>query len=689
MNNRWKQILPYLAIPLLLIAMLLLLTTRQQPERLAYYEVIDLFEEDRVAEFSLNLSSGKLEYRLTGEQTIRSYTVPNVNMFIDDVHDHVKAYNEKAPEDQQVQFDYVRGSANSWWVSLLPTVILMAVLGIAMYIMMRKMNQTITSETNRTISFGKARIRNGKDEKRKTTFADVAGADEEKAELQEIVDLLRDPGRFHELGARIPKGVLLVGPPGTGQTLLARAVAGEADVPFFSISGSDFLEMYVGVGASRVRDLFDQAKKNAPSIIFIDEIDAVGRHRGAGMGGGHDEREQTLNQMLVEMDGFGFNEGVVVIAATNRPDILDPALLRPGRFDRQVTVGLPDVKGRTEILKVHAKKPYKPLAPDVRLEEIAKTTVGFTGADLENLLNEAALLAARRKKKAISMNEIEEATMKVIVGTEKKSHKRTMEDKRITAYHEAGHAIATHFQDGQDPVQHVSIVPRGMAAGFTLSRPEQDTMHMSRQHILDEIVVLLGGRVAEALFIGDICTGASNDIERATEMARNMVTKYGMSDSLGPINYGSGDHEVFLGKDYGNLRNYSEAVAAEIDEEINRIIHSSYKRCEELLKAHADKLRQLAEYLIEYEKIDGDDFRAMMEDRPFTPPVLSDEPPSPEAAQPDAPQPEPMEPSPVLPQPAEAPLSPSDPGQTPDASSPTPSDPGQTPDDSSPTPSES
>lgn len=673
MNNRWKQILPYLAIPLLLIAMLLFLTTRQQPEKLAYYEVIELFEEDQVSEFTLNLSSGELEYRLKGDDTgIRSYTVPNVSMFIDDIHDHVKSYNESVPENQQIKYDYLRGSSNSWWVSLLPTVILMAVLGIAMYVMMRKMNQTITSETNRTISFGKARIRNGKDEKRKTTFADVAGADEEKAELQEIVDLLRDPSRFHELGARIPKGVLLVGPPGTGKTLLARAVAGEADVPFFSISGSDFLEMYVGVGASRVRDLFDQAKKNAPSIIFIDEIDAVGRHRGAGMGGGHDEREQTLNQMLVEMDGFGYNEGVVVIAATNRPDILDPALLRPGRFDRQVTVGLPDVKGRTEILKVHAKKPYKPLAPDVKLEEIAKSTVGFTGADLENLLNEAALLAARRKKKAISMNEIEEATMKVIVGTEKKSHKRTMEDKRITAYHEAGHAIATHFQDGQDPVQHVSIVPRGMAAGFTLSRPEQDSMHVSRQYLLDEIVVLLGGRVSEELFIGDICTGASNDIERATEMARNMVTKYGMSDSLGPINYGSGDHEVFLGKDYGNIRNYSEAVAAEIDEEINRIIHSSYKRCEEILKAHSDKLKQLAEYLIEYEKIDGDDFRAMMEGRPFTPPTLSEES-SPEKTQTDPPAPDEtaQEPS-VLPQPAQQPQEPSANGEPTEKPSETP-----------------
>ena len=661
LSIRWKQIIPYLAIPLLLVAMFLFLTTRQTTDRVAYSEVIELFEENQVAEYTLNLSSGELQYRLQGSNERLTYTVPNVNMFISDIEDYVKEYNANAAAGQEIRYDYERGSANSWWVSLLPTIILMAILGVGMYVMMRKMNQAITSETNRSISFGKARIRNGKDEKRKTTFADVAGADEEKAELQEIVELLRNPQRFNALGARIPKGVLLVGPPGTGKTLLARAVAGEADVPFFSISGSDFLEMYVGVGASRVRDLFDQAKKNAPSIIFIDEIDAVGRHRGAGMGGGHDEREQTLNQMLVEMDGFGYNEGVVVIAATNRPDILDPALLRPGRFDRQVTVGYPDVKGRAEILKVHAKNPYKPLAPDVKLEDIAKQTVGFTGADLENLLNEAALLAARRNRKAISMNEIEEATMKVIVGSEKKSHKRTMEDKRITAYHEAGHAIATHFLEGQDPVQHVSIVPRGMAAGFTLSRPEQDSLHMSRQHILDDIVVLLGGRVAEALFIGDICTGASNDIERATEMARNMVTKYGMSDTLGPISYGSGDHEVFLGKDYGNVRNYSEAVAAEIDEEINKIIQNGYRRCEEILKAHADKLKELAEYLIEYEKIDGDQFRAMMEGRPFEKPVLSaDEPPAPEHADAPAVPQEPDVPTAVLPEPVDAPSLPED-----------------------------
>lgn len=625
MNNKWKQIIPYLAIPLLLISFILILSSRPKEDKLVYYQIVELFEENQVSEFSLNLSSGALSYRLKDSDETKSYDVPNVSIFLEDVHKHVKEYNEKAPDNQKIKYDYVKGSERSWLVSLLPTVILTVLLGVLMFIMLRKMNQSIANETNRSISFGKARIRNGKDEKRKTTFDDVAGADEEKEELQEIVELLRNPQKFNELGARIPKGVLLVGPPGTGKTLLARAVAGEADVPFFSISGSDFLEMYVGVGASRVRDLFDQAKRNSPSIIFIDEIDAVGRHRGAGMGGGHDEREQTLNQMLVEMDGFGFNEGVVVIAATNRPDILDPALLRPGRFDRQVTVGYPDTKGRNEILKVHAKHPYKPLAPDVKLDEIAKSTAGFTGADLENLLNEAALLAARKNQKAITMKEIEEATMKVIVGTEKKSHKRTMEDKKITAYHEAGHAIATHFLENQDPVQHVSIVPRGMAGGFTMSRPEHDTMYMSKQHILDEIVILLGGRVSEALTIGDICTGASNDIERATELARNMVTKYGMSSNLGPICYGSGDHEVFLGKDYGNIQNYSEDVAAKIDKEINNIISDGYNRCEAILNEHMDKLKELAEYLIVYEKIDGDDFRAMMEGRPFTPPTLSNE----------------------------------------------------------------
>ena len=573
-----------------------------------YYQVIELFEKNSIAEYNLNLSSGVLNYTLA-DGTTGKYTVPNVGMFVEDVHKGVLEYNEMNPETP-IKYDYNPGSSSSWWVSLIPTALLLIVMVVIMVFMIRKMNQSMNAENNRAMSFGKARVKQGADEKRKTTFADVAGADEEKEELSEIVDFLKNPTQFNDLGARIPKGVLLVGPPGTGKTLLARAVAGEAGVPFFSISGSDFVEMYVGVGASRVRDLFDQAKKNAPSIIFIDEIDAVGRHRGAGMGGGHDEREQTLNQLLVEMDGFGANEGVIIIAATNRPDILDPALLRPGRFDRQITVGYPDVKGREEILLVHAKS--KPLAPDVELKKIAQSTVGFTGADLENLLNEAALLAARRNKKAITMEEIEEATIKVIVGTEKKSHKRTEEDKKITAYHEAGHAVATYFLEGQDPVQQVSIIPRGMAAGFTLSRPENDKMHMSRSRMLDDIVVLLGGRVAEAITIGDICTGASNDIERATGMARDMVTKYGMSETLGPIAFGSSNDEVFLGKDYNHMRNYSESVAAEIDNEVEKIISNAYTRCERILKEHLDKLQLHAKHLMEFEKIDGIEFKRLM-----------------------------------------------------------------------------
>ncbi len=443
------------------------------------------------------------------------------------------------------------------------------------------------------------------------TFADVAGQDEAKEALNEIVDFLEHPDKYTKIGAVMPKGALLVGPPGTGKTLLAKAVAGEASVPFFSISGSEFVEMFVGMGAAKVRDLFKQAEEKAPCIVFIDEIDTIGKRRdGTGIGGGNDEREQTLNQLLVEMDGFGANEGVIIIAATNRPDILDPALLRPGRFDRQITVGYPDVKGREEILLVHAKS--KPLAPDVELKKIAQSTVGFTGADLENLLNEAALLAARRNKKAITMEEIEEATIKVIVGTEKKSHKRTEEDKKITAYHEAGHAVATYFLEGQDPVQQVSIIPRGMAAGFTLSRPENDKMHMSRSRMLDDIVVLLGGRVAEAITIGDICTGASNDIERATGMARDMVTKYGMSETLGPIAFGSSNDEVFLGKDYNHMRNYSESVAAEIDNEVEKIISNAYTRCERILKEHLDKLQLLAKHLMEFEKIDGIEFKRLM-----------------------------------------------------------------------------
>lgn len=608
----WRAVIPYIAIPLVFVVCVVLYmrigqTTKAKTE---YYEIVNKFDNHEITEYNLNLTSGVLEYKVAGDETTYEYTVPNVNLFVQDVHEQVIEYNRENP-DAQIQVDYKSGSANSWWVSLLPTVAVMVLLTLVMFFMFRKMNQSMQNENNRAMSFGKARIKKGGDDKRKTTFQDVAGADEEKEELEEIVEFLKNPQAFNELGARIPKGVLLVGPPGTGKTLLARAVAGEADVPFFSISGSDFVEMYVGVGASRVRDLFDQAKKNSPSIIFIDEIDAVGRHRGAGMGGGHDEREQTLNQLLVEMDGFGANEGVIVIAATNRPDILDPALLRPGRFDRQVTVNYPDIRGREDILKVHAKG--KPLGPDVKLDQIAGATVGFTGADLENLLNEAALLAARRKKKAITMAEIEEATMKVLVGTEKKSHRITEHDKEITAYHEAGHAVSAYYLEHQDPVTHISIVPRGMAGGFTMYQPEKDEIHMMRSRMLDDIVGLLGGRVAEKIIFNDISTGASNDIERASEIARKMVTKYGMSEKLGPIAFGKDNDEVFIGKDYNHVRNYSESVACQIDEEVEAIVCNAYKRTEEILRTHIDKLHIIAKALVAREKLTGEEFYLLMD----------------------------------------------------------------------------
>lgn len=614
----WRVVIPYIAIPLVFVVCVVLYMTMGQTTKAKteYFEIVNKFDNHEITEYNLNLTSGVLEYKVAGDDTTYEYTVPNVNLFVEDVHGKVMEYNRENP-DAQIKVDYKSGSANSWWVSLLPTIAVMVLLTLIMFFMFRKMNQSMQNENNRAMSFGKARIKKGGDDNRKTTFQDVAGADEEKEELEEIVEFLKNPQTFNELGARIPKGVLLVGPPGTGKTLLARAVAGEADVPFFSISGSDFVEMYVGVGASRVRDLFDQAKKNAPSIIFIDEIDAVGRHRGAGMGGGHDEREQTLNQLLVEMDGFGANEGVIVIAATNRPDILDPALLRPGRFDRQVTVNYPDIRGREDILKVHAKG--KPLGPDVNLGQIAGATVGFTGADLENLLNEAALLAARRKKKAITMPEIEEATMKVLVGTEKKSHRISERDKKITAYHEAGHAVSSYYLEHKDPVTHISIVPRGMAGGFTMYQPEKDEMHMMRSRMLDDIVGLLGGRVAESIIFGDISTGASNDIERASEIARKMVTKYGMSEKLGPIAFGKDNDEVFIGKDYNHIRNYSETVAAEIDQEVETIVLNAYKRTESILREHIDKLHIVAKALVEREKIDADEFYMLMDGKELPP----------------------------------------------------------------------
>ncbi len=610
-NQKWGNLL-YIIIPVLMIlALSYFVGQENKKEPPKYYEIVQQFNRGEVTEYSLNLANGVMEYKLktTEEGKSEKYTVPNVDIFLNDVHNAVREYNIANP-DAPIKYNYVRGTNSYWLTSMIPSLILIVLLAGFMFFVMRKNTQTMMNENNRTLSFGKARVKLGKDEKRKTTFKDVAGADEEKAELEEIVDFLKTPEKFNELGARIPKGVLLVGPPGTGKTLLARAVAGEAGVPFFSISGSDFVEMYVGVGASRVRDLFEQAKKHSPSILFIDEIDAVGRHRGAGMGGGHDEREQTLNQLLIEMDGFGANEGVIIIAATNRPDILDPALLRPGRFDRQLTVGYPDVKGREEILKVHAKN--KPLAPDVELKTIAQSTAGFTGADLENLLNEAALLAARRKKKALTMAEIEEATIKVVVGTEKKSHKMSEKDKRLTAYHEAGHAVAAYHLETQDPVHQISIIPRGMAGGFTMQLPSEDKPYVSKNYLLDEIVVFLGGRVAETIVFGDINSGASSDIERATEIARKMITRYGMSDELGPVMYGSSNNEVFLGRDFSSSRNYSEAIAAEIDAQIKKIITDAYKRCEEILRANMGQLETVSEYLIKHEKVDGDIFKLLM-----------------------------------------------------------------------------
>ena len=601
--------IPYILIPVLIISGVSLYARQQKKEKLEYYQVVQYFDDKKVTEYDLNMSSGALEFKLKGDNKVYTYTVPNVSMFQEDIHNGVIAYNRAHP-DAPIKAQYETGSTGALLLNIVPTLLMLVILGVLLFYMFRKMNNAMNNENNRTLSFGKARVKRAKDESRKTTFDDVAGADEEKEELSEIVDFLKDPSHFNKLGARIPRGVLLVGPPGTGKTLLARAVAGEANVPFFSISGSDFVEMYVGVGASRVRDLFNEAKKNSPSIIFIDEIDAVGRHRGAGMGGGHDEREQTLNQLLVEMDGFEKNQGVIVIAATNRPDILDPALLRPGRFDRQVRVGYPDTKGREAILRVHSKN--KPLAPDVDLRVIANSTVGFVGADLENLLNEAALLAARRNKKAITMAEIEEATVKVIVGTEKKSHKMSDKEKKLTAYHEAGHAISTYYLETQDPVRQVSIIPRGSAGGYTMSVPTEDKSYKTKNGMLDDIVVLLGGRVAEKLVLGDISTGASNDIERATKLAKSMVTEYGMSDRIGPVSYSSGSGEVFLGRDYGHAKDYSEAFAQEIDEEISSIIHNGYDRTEKILTDHMDKLHELAQYLIKYEKIDGEKFAKLM-----------------------------------------------------------------------------
>lgn len=622
MENKNKKIGSYIiwiGIPILIMLALYILTTQKKPDEYKYSEIMSYFEvgssdvsksdwkASTVSDFNLSFDTGVLTINLKDSDKPITYKVPSVDLFVTDVKRNLAELKEAGII---IGEDYEPRQDNSWIASLLPTIILIIALGVLWYFMFKRMNG-IAGENTKQMNFGKAKIKKVDDEKRKTTFADVAGADEEKEELREIVDFLKDPKKYDELGAHVPKGVLLVGPPGTGKTLLARAVAGEAGVAFFSISGSDFVEMFVGVGASRVRDLFDQAKKNNPCIIFIDEIDAVGRHRGAGLGGGHDEREQTLNQLLVEMDGFGANEGVIMIAATNRPDILDPALTRPGRFDRQILVGYPDIKGREEILKVHAKN--KPLAPDVELSTIAKTTAGFTGADLENLLNEAALLAARRNLKSITMKEIEEATIKVVAGTEKKSKKISDKEKRLTAYHEAGHAVVTYFCPTQDPVHEISIIPRGMAGGYTMSLPQEDRSYKLRGEIKEDITVLLGGRVAEALVLEDISTGASNDIERASKLAKEMVTKYGMSEKLGPIKYGSSDGgEVFLGRDFGHTIDYSNDIASEIDSEIRSIISASYKAAGDILSKHMDKLHEVAQYLIEHEKISEKEFERIM-----------------------------------------------------------------------------
>ena len=615
MNNmakNWKSILIYLLIPVLLIGAIIFVSHQQTKVDVKYSEIVSVFKNDEVKEFTLDLSSGSLIYKTFAEpENEQRYSVPNVAYFLDDIRDEVEEYNEKNP-DNKIIFDYKKGTSGSWIYSMLPSlVITIGLIALSIY-MIRKMSNAMSSDTNRTLGFGKIRAKvHVDDENNKTTFADVAGCDEEKEEMKELVDFLKDSEKFTALGARIPKGVLLVGPPGTGKTLLARAVAGEADTPFLSISGSDFVEMYVGVGASRVRDLFDQAQKKAPCIVFIDEIDAVGRHRGTGTGGGNDEREQTLNQILVEMDGFGTNTGIIVIAATNRPDVLDPALLRPGRFDRQITVNRPDAKGREEILKVHSKN--KPLAPDVDISDVAKDTTGFTGADLENLLNEAAILAVRRGKKSITMTEIFDAISKVGIGTEKKSHKYNEKSKRLTAYHEAGHAVSSYYLDECDPVKEISIIPRGMGAGgYTWYTPQEEN-YPSKNAMLDELVCLLGGRVAEAIVLKDISTGASNDLQRASTICRDMVSKYGMSDELGPVVYSDDNNEVFLGRDYGHVNNYSDVTSARIDAEIEKMMRAAYEKTESILKEHYDKLELIAKTLIEKEKISGSDFVSLME----------------------------------------------------------------------------
>lgn len=640
MDNKKKvrNLLLYLGIPILMIIITAAVLSSNKSNSPKTSELEQYFVQDMVDSFDIDYGTGSIDITLkkglspikssdsdktSATTAVQSPTesknsdshskkskvvvrgqLADIQRFLDDI----KPYYHPASNDE-ISYNLTRATDNSFLIEILPIIITTLILIVAWVFIMKKLGGGGLG--GKEMSFGKAKIKNTNDEKRKTTFDDVAGADEEKEELAEVVEFLKAPEKYNKLGARIPKGVLLVGPPGTGKTLLARAVAGEAGVPFFSISGSDFVEMFVGVGASRVRDLFDQAKKNSPCIIFIDEIDAVGRQRGAGLGGGNDEREQTLNQLLVEMDGFGANEGVILIAATNRPDVLDPALMRPGRFDRQVVVSYPDVNGREAILKVHARK--KPLAPDVNLKTIAKTTAGFTGADLENLLNEAALLAARKDKKAITMDEIKEATVKVVVGAEKKSKVMSEKEKKLTAYHEAGHAILFDKLETQDPVHEISIIPTGMAGGYTMPLPSEDKSYNSRRGMYEDIVVSLGGRVAEELIMDDISTGASNDIEKATKTARAMVTKYGMTKELGCVCYGTDNNSVFLGRDMGSrTQDYSEATAAKIDQLVLDMINKAYGDATKILSENMDKLHDIAKYLIKHEKMGSEDFTAVM-----------------------------------------------------------------------------
>ncbi len=574
--------------------------------QLNYAQVYQLFQQERVESFTIdanNTLTMNLTEELNGSKTVR-YRLHDFQLFYDQLDDLVK---EQSAKGIIKSYDYPPPETTNWLEVLLPWLLTAVVLALMWYFMIARTQGGMGPD--RMAKFGAARTRMLTDKDKKVTFEDVAGADEEKEELQEIVEFLKDPKKYIALGARIPKGVLLVGPPGTGKTLLAKAVAGEAGVGFLSISGSDFVELYVGVGASRVRDLFDQAKKNSPAIVFIDEIDAVGRQRGTGLGGGHDEREQTLNQLLVEMDGFAANEGVVVLAATNRADVLDPALLRPGRFDRQVYVGLPDIRGREEILRVHVRG--KPLSEDVDLRRLAQGTPGFTGADLENLVNEGALLAARKGHPYISMADLKEAEIKVIAGPEKRSRVIPPHERELTAYHEAGHAVVMHALPDHDPVNQITIVPRGQAGGMTISLPEEDRSYLSKRYMEDQIVALLGGRVAEKLCLGDISTGASNDIQRASQIARKMVASYGMSDEIGTVSFESGHDEVFIGRTMTQGRSYSEAVAAQIDREVQRVVGNAYDRCEEILKEQRQALDTVAKYLLEHETMERAEFLAV------------------------------------------------------------------------------